>query len=240
MANPTHQFICILSGECDLVFLNAPNFANGTGLTIHIRTTARAQFSYIESAVIKIGSNILQVNSWGDYVVDGVAMASMPAVISGFPVTHDKKSAKHHMFHIHLNEHKHIIVQTFKDIVSVKLNGPLVPEDYDGSLGLLGDFHTGEWIGRNGTIILEADDFGKEWQVLDTEDMLFATARDPQYPMQCNMPDPNKAQGRRRLGESIAEEAANHACQHWGTRKTQCVFDVMATGDIELAAAGAF
>lgn len=221
------------------MFLHAPHFADETGLTIHIRTTARAQFSYIESAVIKIGGSMLQVNSWGDYLLDGVSMASMPNVVSGFPVTHARKSEKHHLFHIHLNQHKHITLQTFKDIVSVKLNGPLSPEDYDGSLGLLGDFHTGKWLGRNGTVILEADDFGKEWQVHDTEDMMFVTARDPQYPMQCNMPDPIKAQGRR-LGESIAEDAANDACQHWGNRKSQCVFDVMATGDIELAAAGAF
>lgn len=219
--------------------MNAPHFANDAGLKIHLRTTARAQFSYIETAAIKIGKSVLQVSSYGDYLLDGISMASMPSAISDFPVTHSVKSEKHHVFHIHLSKGKQIIVQTFKDIVSVKIKGALDPEDYDGSIGMLGEFPGGRWIGRDGVEITQPNDFGNEWQVLDTEEMLFATAREPQFPTQCNMPDPNKKPGRR-LGESIALETAHDACAHWGNQKDQCVFDVMATGDMELADAGAF
>lgn len=42
-------------GECDLVFLSTPEFENGTGLDIHLRTKARYEYSYIEAVAIRIG-----------------------------------------------------------------------------------------------------------------------------------------------------------------------------------------
>lgn len=56
------------------------------------------------------------------------------------------------------------------------------------------------------------------------------------------MPAPKDISSRR-LGESIAESAAEKACAHWGDQKDQCVFDVLAMNDIEVAShpmAGAF
>ena len=44
----------------------------------------------------------------------------------------------------------------------------------------------------------------------------------------------------RRLGATIAMEAAEKACEHWGELKDQCVYDVLAANDLELAEAGAF
>lgn len=78
--------------------------------------------------------------------------------------------------------------------------------------------------------------------VLDTEPKLFQTNRYPQYPVKCTMPAPKDISSRR-LGESIAESTAEKACAHWGDQKDQCVFDVLAMNDIEVAShpmAGAF
>ena len=54
------------------------------------------------------------------------------------------------------------------------------------------------------------------------------------------MPGPTKES--RRLGESIAEEAAATACGKYydGPEKELCIYDVMASGDLELAQAGAY
>ena len=47
-------------GECDLVLADAPHFADGLGMTVHIRTKIRYSYSYVESAIIRIGNDILQ------------------------------------------------------------------------------------------------------------------------------------------------------------------------------------
>ena len=76
--------------------------------------------------------------------------------------------------------------------------------------------------------------------VRDFEPKLFDAPRTPQYPMGCIMPDPNKKENRRRLGETVAKDAAMKACEHWGEAKALCVADVMAMGDLEVAQAGVF
>ena len=52
----------LLLGECDLVLVHIDDFQNGLPLDIHIRTKIRYEdYSYIESAAIKIGDDILEV-----------------------------------------------------------------------------------------------------------------------------------------------------------------------------------
>ncbi|CAB9519418.1 expressed unknown protein [Seminavis robusta] len=53
-------------GQCDLVFLENKDFNNGQGMDIHVRTTARYQYSYIEAAALRIGDDVLQVSSHGN------------------------------------------------------------------------------------------------------------------------------------------------------------------------------
>jgi len=48
------------SGACDMVLVESPDFEDGLGLKIHIRTKIKSWFSYIESAAIQIGSDILE------------------------------------------------------------------------------------------------------------------------------------------------------------------------------------
>jgi hypothetical protein len=109
----------------------------------------------------------------------------------------------------------------------------------------MGDFGEGRRLGRDGQTVLEdVIAFGQEWQVLDTEPTLFQTVRFPQYPQKCTMPTPKTTKMlRRRLLEmsSVDELAAEKACAHWGEQgKDDCVFDVLTTGDLEMAVVGAY
>ena len=48
-------------GQCDLVLAKDPEFADGLGLEIHIRTKLVRFWSYIKTVAIKIGNDILEV-----------------------------------------------------------------------------------------------------------------------------------------------------------------------------------
>ena len=222
-------------GECDLVMLHAPNFGNGLGLDTHIRTTIRYDYSFISSAAIMIGEDVLEVESWGDYMLNGISQAALPAEMSGYTLTKTQTSDKESVFDIQYDSGKHIYLSTFKDFVGVKFD-VFNRTELLGSEGLFGEFPSGKMVGRDGkTVIANPNEFGQEWMVLDTEPKLFQVNRFPQHPQKCNLPDPSKQTARRRLGETVARGAAEEACVHWGHDKDMCVMDVMATGDIEVA-----
>ena len=48
-------------GVCDLVLIKNPEFKNGLGMHIHLRTTRTRMWSYVSSAAIRIGEDILEV-----------------------------------------------------------------------------------------------------------------------------------------------------------------------------------
>lgn len=220
-------------GQCDLVYLENPGFGAGDGLTVHIRTSPRYQYSFIETAAIQIGEDVLEISSWGEFFFNGVEGAGLPEQIAGlYAVNHTQFDEKMHRFEVNLLDGQKIIVNTHKDMVAVKMEGAK-PHNFEHSVGMLGVFGTGEKRGRDGTFIYDDNVFGQEWQVRDTEPKLFQTNRSPQHPLPCNMPEPKSES--RRLGQSIAEDDAKEACAHWGGMKEQCFFDVMVTGDLELA-----
>jgi hypothetical protein len=230
-------------GECDLVLLRSSEFGSGLGLDVHIRTKFRRDMSYISSAVLRIGSDVLEVESQGVYYLNGVAGAALPDEFSGFTFSHTQPTGKQHLFEVDLGGGEKINVKTYKDFVSVLIEeGQL--KNFGDSVGLMGDFEQGRMIARDGTTVLDdANAFGQEWQVLETEPTLFQTLRLPQHPMECTLPTPMLAsQLRRRLAESssVDELAAEKACAHWGEGKDDCVFDVLATGDLEMAMVGAY
>lgn len=226
-------------GECTLVFLDAPDFAFGQGLEIHIRTKIRYDYSFIQAAALKIGESILEVSSWGNYMVDGVQNAQLPRSLAGlYEVTHTHLSDKEHRFEVKLNTTETIVFTVFKDMVSIKLENPTTAS-FGNSRGLLGTFGHGLRVARNGTTFPSNDPngFAGEWQVKDTDPMLFQVAIGPQYPEKCILPSPVKEKDRRRLGESVvSEDEARAACGHW-SNKDACVYDVIATNDLSLAEA---
>jgi len=225
-------------GECDLVFLENPLFRPETAMDIHIRTKARYGYSHIESVALKLGEDVLEVSAWGQYFVNSVEHADLPAKLdTDYPVTYEMLSKKEHVYNVDLGDGKLIVIRSFKDIVSVDVVNATWT-DFGESKGLMGSFGYGKWLGRDGALIADANEFGQEWQVLSTDAQLFETDRVPQHPVKCNMQNAHKKESRR-LGESIAEEAAELACAHWD-QKELCIYDVMATGDLELAQAGAY
>ena len=225
-------------GACDLVLLHSEEFSDGLGMDIHIRTKHIRQFSYITSAAIRIGDEVLEVTGRNKlYYLNGIANAELPNTISGFKITHKDVGDKQQTFLIHL-EQQTLVVKTWKEFVSVKIEHAK-HHDFGSSVGLMGSFGTGMHLARDGkTVIHDIDEFGREWQVLSSEPKLFQTIQMPQHPQECAMP-PQSTVDRRRLGEAtITEEAAAKACGHVSPEDFDfCVYDVLATSDISMAGA---
>jgi hypothetical protein len=230
-------------GECDLKMIHAPHFdGENKPLDVDVRTKIRYDYSYVESAAVKLGNDTLEVASFGDYFLNGVAGAAMPAFVGGYPVTHSNPSNKVHVFEIALSDSEKIVIKTFKDLVAVSV------EDTDskrlkGTLGMAGSYDKhGKMLGRDGETEMEDPTaFANEWQIRQDETSLFHVAKGPQHPEQCKLPEISTSDKRRRLGEGLAREKAERACAHFsGEQFENCVFDVMAVGDIEIAQAGAY
>jgi hypothetical protein len=92
------------------------------------------------------------------------------------------------------------------------------------------------------TVLSNANDFGQEWQVLVNEFSLFQTQFLPQDKQECTLPSSlQTSQLRRRPWESSGLElATEQACEHWGEGKDDCMFDVLATSDLDMAIQGAY
>jgi len=266
-------------GACDLVFLTAPKFAgDDKALDIHIRTKTRYEYSFVESAVVRIGSDVLEVGSWGDYFFNGVE-GSSKMQFGDFPVEYSSPAKFVHEWKIVLGDDESITLKTFKDLVRKLCIRVLLPiflfaysyslshlfclshskvsvkldhadsKRFIGSKGMMGDYSTGQLVGRDGETIFKEDPiaFAAEWQVRASieEPMLFQAAHGPQYPEACTMPKFSIEDGRRRkLGESgITVEAATAACEHRFNTKgaiDACIYDVMAVGDLSVAESGVF
>jgi hypothetical protein len=104
-------------GECDLVFIQSKDFESGLDLDIHIRTKMRRDMSFVSSAVLRIGSDILEVASQGLYFLNGVANAELPSEFSGFEFLHSQPTDKQHVFEVHLGGRERIKVKTYKDFL---------------------------------------------------------------------------------------------------------------------------
>lgn len=237
-------------GACDLKLVQAPNFGllKNQTLDVDIRTKIRYDYSFIESAAIKIGQETLEVGSWGDYSLNGVTSVALPAMLSGYRVTHETVNDKTQIFTIHLgtnddDEKESILVKVFKDWVSVKLDQPS-RRRFHGSVGMMGELETGRLLARDGVTVLEDPNaVAAEWQIRDDEPMLFRSTREPQYPQECKLPSAEKKPTlRRRLGESvISREEAKAACEDAAFENLEgCIHDVMVMGDLDLVATGAF
>lgn len=230
-------------GECDLVLLHTTNLDGlGNDLDIHVRTTIRYEYSYIEVAAVQIGDEVLEVGSYGEFSLNGVEGADLPTMLAGYPVYHTQVNKKRHKFDIVLGRSENITISTFRDVVAVFINGGHQSAKYFGnSVGIMGSYN-GTLLARDGVTVMEnINEFGQEWQVTDEEPKLFSfAARHPQYPHKCILPEP-KSEKARRLGETIAKSKAEEACSHLsGKPFDNCVFDVMAFGDLEMADAGLY
>ncbi|CAB9524215.1 expressed unknown protein [Seminavis robusta] len=108
----------------------------------------------------------------------------------------------------------------------------------------MGKYMSGKLVGRDGVTVFEDhNEFGQEWQVTDKDPQLFqAMDVAPQYPEKCILPDP-ASRDQVRLGSSVARQAAKKACDQsehhfYKDHIEACIFDVMASGDVDIARAG--
>lgn len=234
-------------GECDLVLIDNPDFNNGQGLKLHIRTTRVQYYSYIERVAIQIGEDVLEfANDAQNFLLNGTQAEPNKryhkTLLGGFIVRRDPKALS-----IRFSDaadgsyHSHSIAKI--DFLVRKNGFPAVivnagdSDAFKGSLGLLGDWATGTKLGRDGTTVFEVDptnaeNFALEWQVRDTEPVLFKEARAPQFPAKCT--PPKKIMGSR-LGRSHMEKEAEKVCAHFKGDKSDCLFDVIATRSVGAA-----
>jgi len=226
-------------GECDLVLVDNPAFANGLGLRVHIRTTAIKYFSFIEKIAVQIGTDVLEFENHVDnFLINGAKVEENrkyhKTYLGGYLVRRDKKAIS---VRLEKEGKAKIELHTRKNgFPSVIVDGGS-NDIFKGSLGLLGDWETGKRFARDGKTELDGHDataFALEWQVSDKEPMLFADARFPQFPATCTPP---AKMAKNRLGSSFDMEA-EEACAHWKEDKEDCIFDVIATRDVLVAAEG--
>jgi hypothetical protein len=227
-------------GECDLVLVDHPSFSDGLGLKVHIRTTRVKYFSYISNIAVQIGDDVLEFdNDVTNFLINGETAAPQQkyvrTLLGGFHLRRDPKAIS-----IRFDDH----IKARIDLIQRKNGWPAVVIDgatteiFKGSLGLLGDWETGKRFARDGKTLMDdpdATNFALEWQVRDTEPMLFREARFPQYPTTCTPPAQNLS---KRLGVSNFEKEAKKACAHWKEDIEDCIFDVIATRDVMVAAEG--
>jgi hypothetical protein len=222
------------------VLVSNPDFGDGLGMHVHIRTTRVKYFSYIEQIAIKIGNSILEFNNdVANFIINGEQVAPIQKHVetkfAGFTVRRDPKAIS-----IRLDDSRAKIdlIQRSNGFPAVILDGGDDQIYFKGSLGLLGDWETGKRLARDGKTEMNDEDataYALEWQVRDTDPQLFQAARYPQFPTQC-LP-PKKMMGNR-LGISHMKAEAEKACGHWKEDMDDCIFDVIATRDVLVAAEG--
>jgi len=228
-------------GVCDMVLLHAGTIGKGIGMEIHVRSNKMKMWSYVSSAAVRIGQDIFEVigGSESKFLTNGAEEEvkstedgiSLVSTISGFPIHKIRESRKGDKFAINLGNNEKVLISVWHLFVSVSFENPR-SESFQDSVGLLGSFSGGLKLARDGTtIIKDLNEYGKEWQVRNSEPQLFHSIEGPQYPTKCVIPSSEEM--RRRLGESeLTMNEAKKACDNVNeAERDLCIFDVLATSD---------
>lgn len=184
-------------GECDLVMLHSETLNGDTTLDLHIRTEIEGAFSSITSAALRVGDDVVEITPYHvHYQGKSIKWEHLPLETANFRIPlprrrfYGKPRVKMQIF---LNDRSVIrirrtMLEKSLDMLSITVDG--APEDFAHSHGLLGDYHTGEALGRDGRVITDWNEYGMEWQVQEDEPMLFIDKdRQPQLPLaKCTMP----------------------------------------------------
>jgi hypothetical protein len=82
----------------------------------------------------------------------------------------------------------------------------------------------------------DSTQMGLEWQIRDTEPMLFYdTQRAPQYPEQCYLPKVDSRRRLQRQSPDVIQRAKDACADVDDTMQEFCIHDVMLTGDVQVA-----
>lgn len=237
-------------GHCDLVLLDNIKFANGMGLSIHIRSDPfKKIFSYIPRVAIRIGQDVLEIGPRGEHFLNGRAGDQNNLIvesIAGFPLHYSPppKRGLSRTYTILLGKYTRLIIREKQGWQRIAITGATSAE-FASSTGLMGSYGTGEWYGRDGEIIFDSiNDYGMEWKVTEKDGFLFQTPSP--YPDKCEIlteDDGVMEQRGRRLSESsITREQAMEACFKWVSEEDldECIFDVMVAEDLGIAELGSY
>lgn len=231
-------------GECDLVLVHNPKLSTGHFLNIHIRTTIQGAFSYIENAAIQIDEEVMEIQASklgrgmrqimnGEYVTNQTLIAGFS--IKKVNITKycaKQKCAGADIIKIDLEDDGEVVITNWKGYLYVDVTA--TGDGFLFSEGLMGKRDRSGKFARNGTLLHDANEFAQEWQVLYTERQLFKENRYPQSPIPCTPPP--KQVKRRVDGMGLTRRQATDACSGlYGGVKDACVYDVMATSDLDMA-----
>jgi len=241
-------------GVCDLVLLTNPNYKDSVGMDIHIRNKRTRQWSYVDSAAVRIGNDILEVmggKAANSFWINGEEVqysdqteTMLVKKLSGHTIKYKAVSEKSREFVIDLNDHDNdfnegkILLSTWNKFVRVNMDTGGNGNNFIDSIGLMGRFPDGKRLGRDKVSAFENDnEFGQQWQVLSSDPKLFSSIEGPQYPSQCEIL--SSLEMRRRLAENTVPLAdAQNACSQVKIEEYEtCVFDVMATNNKEITKA---
>jgi len=248
-------------GECDLVLLHNPDFQDGLGMDIHIRTKIEAFWSSVESAVIKLGDDTMEIRAdpnkdewiwFNGQAPTGVEKGKWQHnKVSDFLVrykdsdgTRGRGNTREANLYIQGGAKEPLVFKTFKGFLRIDINWQ-GSDSYYNSVGLLGSHaHEGKRLGRNGKFIADVNAFGQDWQVIpEVDGSLFHSYAGAVVGKKCTMPPAyhegdSLVNSSRRLGvSSVDQAAAEAACSHLVDPEEQkaCVFDVVSTQDLNMA-----
>ena len=212
------------------------SFGSGLGLDLHVRTAMVNDWSLISNAALRIGNDVFELANDGTYYLNGVPNSKLPLTmegnysvatkvvdLQGIPETH---------YSVSLRKGEDIFISLFKGMISVRVEAVL-----DNTEGMLGTQDMPGMIGRDhGTVLTDPNEMGAQWQVTDTEPMLFHEARAPQYPTCCTLPKTDVKSRRLKGFSSERMKLIEDWCSKVDADLRQfCIDDIILTGDFDLA-----
>ncbi len=235
------------------MLLKNEHFGDGLGIYVYVRTKIEKTWSYVRNAAVKIGHDILEIEGNGQvwdknanavHLINGEVNAELPFQFAmKFPVTSLKekqcdtngaKCIEAIVYKIELGEGDNILITQKWGVIKVSVTANDKNKFHD-TVGIMGHFDKPGFLARDGNHkITDFNQFGQEWQVLQSEPMIFNERRAPQHPEQCTLPT---VTSKRRLGENSAIRLlAEEVCSGVEVASREfCIFDVVAAGTEEAA-----
>jgi hypothetical protein len=207
----------------------------------------------VKNVAVKIGYDILEIEGQGQvwdksskvlHSINGKVEAELPFQFAmKYPVTWIKekqcdnngvKCIEAIVYRIDLGEGNKVLITQKWGVIKIAVT-VYDMNKFHNTVGIMGHFNKQGFLARDGIHkMTDFNQFGQEWQVLQSEPMIFNERRAPQHPEQCNLPTDTT---RRRLGEDSALlQMALEACVGVEEASREfCIFDVFAAGTGEAA-----
>lgn len=231
-----------------MVLVQSTHVNGDKPLDLHIRTVIQEWWSQIESAALRVGDVILQVDANKMYLNgQEVTDADLPLKTEEFTISgpHDGAAlaeAVHGLemnvlrtYGVHLNDESSVVFKILDNFINVNVVGHYT--DFEHATGLMGDFKLGKPYNRKGERLYDLEEFAFEWQVDPRVDpSLFMEVKGPQLPHEhCRMPTVAKTTRQLRNPADLQlHEDAQKACAG-KDEYDACMSDIMATGNLNMA-----